>query len=139
MSTRSRSGLVLLLLLLQFLVAACVQPPATITRSSKASPVPDRLVVRGGELDYRVTGSGEPVLLIHGSVFADAFDALTTDRSYRPALSTEQALHIMQSEAGRVFDPNMFNKFKALMDQPSKVTQSDDDVWTIADGFRAAM
>jgi pimeloyl-ACP methyl ester carboxylesterase len=81
MSTRSRSGLVLLLLLLQFLVAACVQPPATMNRSSKASPVPDRLVVRGGELDYRVTGSGEPVLLIHGSAFADGFDALRGEPS----------------------------------------------------------
>ncbi|HET9439218.1 MAG TPA: HD domain-containing phosphohydrolase [Longimicrobiales bacterium] len=69
---------------------------------------------------------------------ADAFDALTSDRSYRPAFSTEQALHIMQSEAGRVFDPNMFEVFKRLMEPPQPAA-ADDDTWSMADGFRAAM
>ena len=52
---------------------------------------------------------------------ADAFDALTTDRSYRPAFSTDQALQVMQSEAGRVFDPDMFEVFRKLLQpQPSR-------------------
>ncbi|HEX6066991.1 MAG TPA: HD domain-containing phosphohydrolase [Longimicrobiales bacterium] len=68
---------------------------------------------------------------------ADAFDALTSDRSYRPAFSTEQALNIMQSEAGRVFDPEMFEVFKRLM-QPAQQTDADD-MWSAADGFRAAI
>jgi len=68
---------------------------------------------------------------------ADAFDALTSDRSYRPAFSTEQALNIMQSEAGRVFDPNMFEVFKQLM-QPEQQADADD-MWSAADGFRAAI
>ncbi len=52
---------------------------------------------------------------------ADAFDALTTDRSYRPAFSTDQALQVMQSEAGRVFDPDMFEVFRKLhQPQPSR-------------------
>jgi pimeloyl-ACP methyl ester carboxylesterase len=88
MSIRRRYGLVFLLVLLQFLVAACVPPPATIDRNSKASPVADRLVVRGGELDYRVTGTGAPVLLIHGSVFADAFETFRNE----PALANYQLI-----------------------------------------------
>jgi pimeloyl-ACP methyl ester carboxylesterase len=36
----------------------------------------DRVPVEGGELAYEVQGSGEPVLLIHGSILADAFTPL---------------------------------------------------------------
>jgi putative nucleotidyltransferase with HDIG domain len=68
---------------------------------------------------------------------ADAFDALTSDRSYRPAFSTEQALNIMQSEAGRVFDPNMFQVFKQSM-QPQQQVEADD-VWSAAKELRAAI
>jgi putative nucleotidyltransferase with HDIG domain len=67
---------------------------------------------------------------------ADAFDALTSNRSYRPAFHAEQALEIMQSEAGRVFDPTMFAVFKQLMLQQPVVPETD---WTTANGFRAAM
>src|SRR5919112_2003314 len=38
--------------------------------------VSDRVPVDGGELEYDVQGSGEPVLLIHGSILADAFTPL---------------------------------------------------------------
>ena len=56
------------------LFAACApnNPPATAT---KASPL-QRAAVNGGELEYKVVGSGEPVLLIHGAVFADGFEPL---------------------------------------------------------------
>jgi pimeloyl-ACP methyl ester carboxylesterase len=36
----------------------------------------DRVPVDGGELEYAVRGTGEPVLLIHGSILADAFAPL---------------------------------------------------------------
>jgi diguanylate cyclase (GGDEF)-like protein len=36
---------------------------------------------------------------------ADAFDALTSDRSYRKAVSVEAAMHEIQCESGRQFDP----------------------------------
>ena len=65
---------------------------------------------------------------------ADAFDALTRDRSYRPAFSAEQALEIMQSEAGRVFDPVMFATFRRIVEQ-----QPVNEPWSFEDGIRAAM
>ena len=36
---------------------------------------------------------------------ADAFDALTSDRSYRRGVSVEAAMHELQGESGRQFDP----------------------------------
>lgn len=47
---------------------------------------------------------------------ADAFTALTSQRSHRRAYSTEQALAIMEREAGITFDPQLFHTFKALIE-----------------------
>jgi putative nucleotidyltransferase with HDIG domain len=47
---------------------------------------------------------------------ADVYDALTTARSYRPALSREEALQIMERDAGIGLDPELFAKFRALLD-----------------------
>ena len=41
---------------------------------------------------------------------ADIYDALTSDRSYRKALSHEEALHIMEEEKNR-FDPRIWKIF----------------------------
>lgn len=38
---------------------------------------------------------------------ADAFDAMTSDRSYRPARATEEALSILRSGAGTQWDPEI--------------------------------
>jgi putative nucleotidyltransferase with HDIG domain len=46
---------------------------------------------------------------------ADVYDALTTTRSYRPAMSREQALEIMERDVGRFFDPALFPVFKDLI------------------------
>ena len=42
---------------------------------------------------------------------ADVFDALTTDRVYRPAYSHEQAFAIMRAERGLHFDPWVLDAF----------------------------
>lgn len=46
---------------------------------------------------------------------ADVFDALTSTRSYRPALSRDEALAIMTKESGTVLDPSLFPIFRDLM------------------------
>jgi pimeloyl-ACP methyl ester carboxylesterase len=46
------------------------------------------LAVNGGDLEYRVVGRGEPVLLIHGSIVADAFKPMLSE----PALSGYQLI-----------------------------------------------
>lgn len=48
---------------------------------------------------------------------ADVYDALTTARSYRGAMSRAQALEIMTGDVGRIFDPSLFPIFVALLDE----------------------
>ncbi|UBV44838.1 diguanylate cyclase (plasmid) [Deinococcus taeanensis] len=45
----------------------------------------------------------------------DVFDALTTDRPYRPAWSAEQALAFLADQAGQQFDPELTGVFLTLM------------------------
>jgi putative nucleotidyltransferase with HDIG domain len=46
---------------------------------------------------------------------ADCFDALTTARSYRPAMARDDALAEMLRDSGRVFDPRLLELFVRLM------------------------
>ena len=66
-----------------FLAALCA---AAAPAAEVAGPTSGRASVDGAELEYRVSGSGEPVLFIHGSLFADAFAPLLKEpalKSYR--------------------------------------------------------
>lgn len=47
---------------------------------------------------------------------ADVYDALTTARSYRGALSHEEAITIMERDSG-AFDPELFDRFRGLIDE----------------------
>ena len=60
--------------------------------------------------------SGEQIPLIARILcIADVYDALTTDRSYRKAFSQEDALGILESEAGKMIDPHLFTVFKTAI------------------------
>ncbi len=45
---------------------------------------------------------------------ADTFDALTSDRPYRPARSCAEAVQVIAAEAGRQFDPQAVQSFLAV-------------------------
>jgi putative nucleotidyltransferase with HDIG domain len=47
---------------------------------------------------------------------ADVFDALTTARSYRGAMPTSEALRIMDRDAGRILDPEIYAVFRRLIE-----------------------
>jgi putative nucleotidyltransferase with HDIG domain len=47
---------------------------------------------------------------------ADVYDALTTARSYRPAMTRDEALQIMERDAGIGLDPELFARFRRLLD-----------------------
>ncbi len=55
---------------------------------------------------------------------ADVFDALTSDRPYRPALPNEQALELMRQGRGSQFDPDLFDLFLAHFDHILEVQAS---------------
>ncbi|HJS18679.1 MAG TPA: HD domain-containing phosphohydrolase [Anaerolineales bacterium] len=46
--------------------------------------------------------------------FADVYDAMTSDRPYRPAWQREDALQYIDSQSGRHFDPNIMPVFMEL-------------------------
>lgn len=48
---------------------------------------------------------------------ADVYDALTTARSYRPALSHAEAMRIMERDSGTAFDPDIFQLFRRLLEE----------------------
>jgi putative nucleotidyltransferase with HDIG domain len=64
---------------------------------------PDKLAGEGIELSARIV------------CVADVFDALTTDRPYRPAFTREQALTMMAADSGKLFDPDLFERFERVM------------------------
>jgi diguanylate cyclase (GGDEF)-like protein len=56
---------------------------------------------------------------------ADAFDALTSDRAYRNKVSVEAAMHELQGEAGRQFDPLVVAVLHEHLSE-SAATDNDD-------------
>lgn len=66
-----------------------------------------------------VNGSGYPAGLVgeaiplHGRILAvaDAYDAMTSDRPYRPGMPSEKAESILIAEAGKIWDSDIVNVF----------------------------
>jgi putative nucleotidyltransferase with HDIG domain len=46
---------------------------------------------------------------------ADVFDALTTDRPYRPAFGRDEAMAMMAAGSGTQFDPDLFARFERVI------------------------
>lgn len=75
----------------------------------------------------RFDGEGYPDRLkgheipIEARIFSvvDAFDAMTSDRPYRKALSFEEAMHRLRSGSGTQFDPDVVAAFEELVGQLS--------------------
>jgi HD-GYP domain-containing protein (c-di-GMP phosphodiesterase class II) len=63
---------------------------------------PDGLAAEAIPLDARILA------------VADAYDAMTSDRSYRPALGHDEAIGRLRADAGTQFDPECVRAFAAL-------------------------
>ena len=57
----------------------------------------------------------------------DCFDALTSERPYRPAISPDAAISLLQSEAGKAFDPAIVARFTELL--PGLTPPTNGDLW----------
>src|SRR5436305_12098401 len=66
-----------------------------------------------GQGYYGIEGSALP-LASHFLIVADSFDAMTTDRPFRPALSREEALAEIERNSGTQFHPTVARAFVAL-------------------------
>jgi putative nucleotidyltransferase with HDIG domain len=66
-----------------------------------------------GQGYYGIDGSALP-LASHFLIVADSFDAMTTERPFRPALSREEALAEIERNSGTQFHPIVARAFVAL-------------------------
>lgn len=68
----------------------------------------------------RIKGQDIPIIAQIISI-ADVFDALTSDRSYRKAMSFDKAMEIIQNESGKMFNPILVEAFCSEMKKVGKV------------------
>lgn len=62
--------------------------------------------------------AGEAIPLVARILgFADAYDALTTARSYKAGLPHERAMEIIRKDAGTHFDPSLVPLFEAVIEE----------------------
>lgn len=92
-----------------------------------------RKIIRHHHENYDGTGypdqlSGDEIPIAARVVsVADAFDAMTSDRPYRKALSYDDALVILFREAGRQFDPRVVNSLSEYLSQQSWKSSSSSN------------
>ena len=58
---------------------------------------------------------------------ADVFDALTTKRPYKKALSVEHSLDILDKSRGTHFDPDVFDVFFSIKEEILSIRKTYDD------------
>lgn len=73
----------------------------------------------GGGYPHGLSGEDIPLGARIISV-ADAFDAMTSDRAYRPRKSFAEAFAILQGMSGRQFDPQVVKAFLSAMNEKHK-------------------
>jgi putative two-component system response regulator len=77
----------------------------------------------------RFDGSGYPLALVGDAIpiegriaaVADVFDALTSDRIYRPAFDVEEAITMMRDQRGAHFDPEVLDCFFDALEQVEEI------------------
>lgn len=75
-------------------------------------------------------GLARDMIPIEGRIvaLADVFDALTSERSYKPAFEIDHALALMGEEGGRHFDPDLFDLFLSLVDEVVRLSDPATDL-----------
>ncbi len=96
---------------------------ADVARQAELSPVVVNIIQFHHE---RWDGAGYPTGVAGRDIplearivtIADVYDAMTTDRPYRKAITHKRARLIMRELAGNMFDPELCEIFISLLDQP---------------------
>jgi HD-GYP domain-containing protein (c-di-GMP phosphodiesterase class II) len=68
--------------------------------------IPDGVLLKPGALTAAERRSSRPTVAI-----ADVFDAITSDRVYRPAMPLERAVWALREGRGTQFDPVLLDHF----------------------------
>jgi len=88
-------------------------------------------------LGYPDSLAGDEIPLISRVIaVADAFDALTTDRAERPALTPAQALKQLEQRRGRQFDPQVVAALATVLERHDwAATTADEDELERSQGY----
>ncbi len=80
----------------------------------------------GGGYPRRLSGDAIP---LEGRIVAigDVFDALTSDRVYRPAMTVPHAVELMQGGSGQHFDPELLDLFISAMPRVLEIRRRHPD------------
>jgi len=71
---------------------------------------------------------GEDIPLVGRIVaIADVFDALISQRPYKPAFPVEEAMNYMTQQAGKHFDPNLIPSFQKVLPDILKIRETYAD------------
>ena len=76
------------------------------------------------------SGLSEEEIPLHARIvsIADAFDAMTSDRSYRPRYTLFKALEELEKCKGTQFDPSLVDSFIAAIKENLKSIEKDLDI-----------
>jgi hypothetical protein len=93
--------------------------PALSITALTSSGLPHEAIVAIGQHHERWDGSGYPhavrgeEICVEARILAiaDTFISLRSERPYRAAMATEQALQVIASEAGRLYEPSLVDAF----------------------------
>ncbi len=85
--------------------------------------LPEPVIEFVGGHHERLDGSGYPrglhadeiSIVPRIAAVSDMYDAMTTDRPYRDAMTPEQAMEILNSEAGRFLDPDVVRTMREVL------------------------
>ena len=99
-------------------------------RILQAAPALKRVATIVRSTHERMDGTGYPDRLAGEEIplaarivlVCDAFEAMTADRSYRRAMSSEVAIEELERCAGTQFDPRVVAAFRELAEQPIALT-----------------
>ena len=76
--------------------------------------------------------AGETIPLLARIVFAcDAYNAMTTDRVYRPALTVETAIEELRSNSGTQFDPTVVSALVEVIEEGEPMAAGADEIRAI--------
>ncbi|MBW3696937.1 two-component system response regulator [Vibrio sp. T187] len=80
----------------------------------------------GSGYPHKLSGADIP-LSARIVAIADVFDALTSERPYKPAWPIEKAINLIQEEAGKHFDPELVPIFIEQLDEMLSIKDSFTD------------
>ena len=78
----------------------------------------------GGGYPHALQGEDIP-LVARILCIADVYDALTSDRSYKKALSHDDAMDVMRLQVGAEFDPQLFALFESVVAEQAATSSRD--------------